>query len=80
LLNNTELFDLQADPGETTNVIGKFPEVVEDMRKAYDLWWEETKPLMVNEDVPLSTVRPYYEMYYKQEKERGIPEWDEPEI
>jgi len=78
LMNNVRLFDLLQDPGETRNVIDSFPDVVAEMRKAYDLWWEETKPLMVNEDVPLSSVRPYYEMYYKQEKEQGIPDWEEP--
>lgn len=80
LVNNTGLYDLENDPGETTDVSQRFPGVVTDMQKAYDLWWEEARPLMVNEDVPLSPVRPYFEMYHNQEREQGIPAWQEPEL
>ena len=80
LFNNTELFDLVNDPGETSNVIGEHQDVAANMRIAYDQWWEETKPLMVNEEATLSPVRPFFDMYYQQEKEQGIPDWVEPEL
>ena len=50
------------------------------MRKAYEEFWEETRPLMVNEDVPMSTTRPYHILYSKQLSERGIPDWIEPKL
>ncbi len=35
-----ELYDLEVDPGETTNIVKEYPELVERMRKAYDAWWK----------------------------------------
>jgi len=80
LVNNTELYDIENDPGEKVNVIEQFPDVAAEMQEAYEEWWKEVRPLMVNEDVPLSPTKPFFEMYFKQEKEQGIPDWVEPEI
>jgi len=80
LVNNEELYDIQNDPYETQNVIDQYPEVAEKLRKAYDKWWAETLPLMVNEDVPLASEHPQEVRYYRQLKERGIPDWVPPEI
>jgi len=79
LVNNQELYDLVNDPGETTNVIDKFPEVVRAMRSAYEAWWAEVRTMLVNEDVPLSPRRPYFDLYEKQLREEGIPLWNPPE-
>jgi arylsulfatase len=78
LVNNKELYDIDADPGEKTNVIDQHPDVVKAMRAAYDAWWAETRPLMVNEDVPLAAERPFWVLYEKQKKEEGIPAWKPP--
>ncbi len=80
LVNNRELYDIEEDPGETTNVIDEHPVVVEKMRAAYDRWWSETRPLMVNEDVPLAPERPYFALYEKQREESGIPKWMPPPV
>jgi arylsulfatase A-like enzyme len=74
-VNNKELFDITVDPYETTDVAAEHPDVVAEFRKAYDVWWEETVPFMVNEDVPYSPVQPQVVRYEKQLKEKGIPEW-----
>lgn len=65
LVNNKELYDLQADKGETTNVIDQHPEVVASLRAAYDKWWSEALPLMVNEDAVGPKYNPYHELYWK---------------
>ncbi len=70
-----ELYDIQKDPGQTTNVIELYPENARMMLEAYELWWEETRPLMINEGVPLSPVHPFHEKFYEQEKNGGIPDW-----
>ncbi|MHC4482984.1 MAG: arylsulfatase [Planctomycetota bacterium] len=75
LVNNQELYDIESDPGETTNVIHKYPEVVAKMRKAYDQWWDEVLPAMVNEDAPYAKDNPFRVLYLKQKAEQGIPAW-----
>lgn len=75
LVNNKELYDISVDPFEKQNVIDQHPAEVAQMRAAYDSWWAEAVPLMVNEKVPLSPVRPYFELYEKQLKGGGIPAW-----
>lgn len=66
LVNNKELYDLKADPGEKNNVLADHPDVVAKLRAAYDMWWEETLPLMVNEDAVGPKINPMKELYWKQ--------------
>jgi arylsulfatase len=65
-VNNRELFDIKADPGESTNVIDKHPEAVAAMRQAYDQWWDEVLPALENENVMGPNVNPFKELYWKQ--------------
>jgi arylsulfatase len=74
-VNNQALYDMQADPNQTTNVIEQHPEVVAQLRKEYDLWWQQTLPLLVNEQVPSSKLRPFHELFRAQKAADGIPEW-----
>jgi arylsulfatase len=80
MVNNSELYDIENDPGETTNVIEKHPEVVAKMRKAYDKWWAEVLPAMVNQDATFAKENPFRVHYLKQKAKKGIPAWpaDEP--
>ncbi|MCA9207837.1 MAG: arylsulfatase [Planctomycetales bacterium] len=80
LVNNTALYDMQADPGQTTNVIDQHPEQAQAMREAYDAWWKKTRPMMVNETAPMSPTRPFHVLYNQQVNESGIPEWSPPEL
>ena len=66
LVGNSELYDLKADPGETTNVIDDHPEVVAGLRAAYDQWWNDVQPLLVNEDAVGPKINPLKELYWKQ--------------
>ena len=75
LVNNVQLYDMQSDPGQKVNVIDQHPKVAADMRAEYDQWWHETVPMMVNEDAPMSPVRPFFEAYEKQLNTTGIPDW-----
>ena len=80
MVGTNQLYDMEKDPGQTTNVIDDHPEVAKAMKAAYDKWWQETRPLMVNEEVPMSKTRPYHEWYFQQQKEGGIPKWEAPEL
>ena len=77
-LVENSLYDMKADPGQTIDVAGKFPKVVKSMSEAYEKFWKDTRPLMVNENAPMSPTRPYHELYEKQLKREGIPPWREP--
>ena len=79
-VNNTALYDMQADPGQKTNVIEKHPQVVKAMRSAYDKWWKKTRPMMVNESAKMSPTRPFHVLHAKQLKAGGIPMWKMPKL
>ena len=66
LVNNEELYDLKSDPGEATNVISKYPEVVAELRAAYDQWWKDVQPLLVNENVTDFNNFTFRDLYTKQ--------------
>ena len=40
LVNGQELYDMQADPGQLTDISGENPEVVAALRAEYDAWWD----------------------------------------
>jgi arylsulfatase A-like enzyme len=66
LVNNTELYDLQVDPGESKNVIDAHGDDVAKLRAAYDKWWADVQPLLVNEDAVGPKINPFKELYWKQ--------------
>jgi arylsulfatase A-like enzyme len=43
-VNGAELYDMQADPGQATNVADRHPEVVAELRAAYETWWQGLEP------------------------------------
>jgi arylsulfatase len=69
LINNKELYDIQADLGQKHNVIEQFPDLVCDMRTAYDEWWNEVRPMMVNENAVHEGGHPYINRYRQQKKQ-----------
>lgn len=66
LVNNEELYDLKADRGEARNVIAEHPEEAARLRAAYDRWWDEMQPLLVNENSLGPRINPFKELYWKQ--------------
>ena len=66
LVNNVELYDLKADPGESKNVLAEHPDVVAALRAAYDQWWTDVQPMLVNENVVGPKLNPMKALYWKQ--------------
>ncbi|HVA47872.1 MAG TPA: arylsulfatase [Pirellulales bacterium] len=63
------LYDLKSDPSETTDLAEQQPAVVNELATAYDRWWEEVLPCLVNEDAykaAAKKVNPFKELYRKQ--------------
>jgi hypothetical protein len=79
-VNNQYLYDIENDPIERYNLASEYPDVVNELRTAYDKWWEATLPFMVNEKVPISTIIPADIRYYNQLEKEGIPDWEKPEL
>ncbi len=44
LINGDELYKFVDDSGQTKNVATQHPEVVAELRKAYEAWWEDCAP------------------------------------
>lgn len=74
------LYDLESDPYQKTNVISEHPEIAAKMNAAYEAYWKEARPLMVNETAPMSPTKPFHELYEKQLKSGGIPDWTPPAL
>ena len=66
LVENAKLYDLRNDPGETTDVADQHPAEVARLRAAYDQWWEDVQPLLVNEDAVGPAVNPLKALYWEQ--------------
>jgi arylsulfatase len=61
-----ELYDIAADPGETTNVASQHAEVVATLTREYDAWWLTARAGMVNEKAVGPRLNPFAELYWKQ--------------
>jgi arylsulfatase len=53
LVKGNELYDIEADRAQTTNLAEKQPEVVKAMRNYYETWWKAVAP-MLPDFVPIS--------------------------
>ena len=61
-----QLFDLAADYGQKNSVAAQHPEVVRELSAAFDRWWAECLPLMVNEKVVGPKLNPFAVWYWEQ--------------
>ncbi len=66
LVNNAELYDLTIDPGQAKNVAAEHPDALAELRAAYDQWWDDVQPALVNEDAQGPDVNPFKVRYEKQ--------------
>jgi len=58
LVGGKELYDIDADPGQTTNVYAEHPEVVERLSSYYDALWAEIEPTLADvAEIPLGHAR-----------------------
>jgi arylsulfatase len=78
--SSAQLYNMEADPSQTQNIIADHPEIAAEMKAAYDQYWKEARPLMVNESAPMSPTKPYHEWFNKQKASTGIPNWKAPEL
>lgn len=60
------MIDLQTDYGESNDVSSEHPGIVKQLHAAYDRWWDDTLPLLVNQDAVGPAVNSFKEQYWKQ--------------
>jgi arylsulfatase len=60
------LFDLTKDYGQKIDVAAEQPAVVGELAAAFDKWWEECLPLMVNEKAVGPKLNPFAVRYWQQ--------------
>lgn len=48
LVNGGELYDIQADPAQVTNLASRQAEVLAKMRGHYEKWWDGVQPTLTN--------------------------------
>jgi len=63
---NWELFDIQNDPGEKRDVRAEHPKVFQELKAAYDRWWQDVQPELVNENAVGPKYNTFHELYWKQ--------------
>lgn len=74
------LYDMENDPAQTKDVTLEYPGLVDSMKTAYEKFWDEARPLMINDGVPLAEEKPFHVNYYAQKDSIGIPTWKEPDL
>jgi arylsulfatase A-like enzyme len=80
LINNEELYDIGNDPSETNNLYAQKPEVARTMMDAYDSWWQEVRPYMVNDGIRMTGLDSYRKTCEKQLAEGPLPAWQTPTL
>lgn len=60
------LFDLTKDYAQKTNVAAEHPAVIRELSAAFDKWWDECLPLMVNEKAVGPKLNPFAVQYWNQ--------------
>jgi arylsulfatase A-like enzyme len=63
-----ELHQIVDDRAEKNNVSKQHPEVVASMLKAYGAWWDDSRPLMINEERDIDDKLDGWALYLRQQK------------
>ena len=66
LVNNKELYDLQADPAQKKDVSAENSSIVQTLRETYEKWWSDVQPLLVNEDAVPPKINSFKALYWEQ--------------
>ena len=75
LVKHNQLYDILADRGQTKDVAAEHPEVVADLRKKFDVWWDSLPPLLVNEGLP-KTKAGDFPLQKRRDAQGELPLWE----
>jgi len=81
LIRGNVLYDIQQDPGQQHNIAQDYPEVVAELRQAYEEWWQdtgtlfdETSPVVVGTRFENPTVFTSHDLHPETD---GYPAWNQ---
>ncbi|TWT93571.1 arylsulfatase [Neorhodopirellula pilleata] len=82
LINGTELYDIQSDPGQQTSIHGEHPEKVAELRAFYEDWWAELEPTFARttEIVIGHPDHPRVELTAHDWIQEALPPWNQGQI
>jgi arylsulfatase len=67
LVNHSELYDLAADPAESTNIAAQHPDIVARLQRRFDAWWDDILPAALQSDMTRGpAINPFKELYWEQ--------------
>ncbi len=78
LVDGEELYDMQADPGQRTDLAAQYPDQVKTMRSDYDQWWASISPDFADEPafkIGVETVGPVHLTCHDWHAENGVQPW-----
>ncbi|MBO9606090.1 MAG: arylsulfatase [Paenibacillaceae bacterium] len=58
LINGSELYRLDVDPGQRNDVAAQYPQLIDELRQAYDRWWERVSR-QFGEEIPIRIGSPH---------------------
>ena len=81
LLGGKQLYDISIDPGQTTDVAAKHPEVVARLRADYEKWWAEMEGLtLARSRIPVGSDAMDRVKLDCQTWQVGIPPWRQGDV
>lgn len=61
-----ELFDLENDYAQAINVADQHPQMVKELSQAFEQWWSDCQPMLINEKVLGPKLNPFAQRYWQQ--------------
>ena len=69
-----QLYDLRTDYGQEHDVRAAHPDVANRLAAAFDHWWADVLPRLINEQAVGPQINPFQELYYRQFGGQPTPE------
>ena len=82
LVNGAELYDMASDPGQSMDVAGQQPEVVNSLRSIYERWWDDIEPTFA--DTPRTVIGSEHQymtgLVTRECLSSGLPAWGQSNV
>lgn len=82
LVNGTELYDMNSDPGQSRDVAGEHQEVVSSLRSVYERWWNDIESTFADTPrIVIGSENQYMTRLVTREcLSSGLPAWGQSDV